>query len=114
MIYLISVRFAPGRAAALGVFQKKFTTPRRFIARRDHQGGPCDGGLSLWDFPDNATLAAMNKCLAQSNKSRTGGQKRPRSGNRQQERVSTGLCSPRRSTARGAGFEPNILIKQSA
>src|SRR5262249_55480445 len=26
------------------------------------------GGLSLWDFPDNATLAAMNKCLAQNNK----------------------------------------------
>jgi hypothetical protein len=35
--------------------------------------GRVDRGLSLWDFRTNARLAATNKCLAQSNKSRKGG-----------------------------------------
>ena len=57
----------------MDAFQKKFTTPRRFMLAATIKEGHKTGGLSL-GLPDNAhtVLAATNKCLAQSNKSRTG------------------------------------------
>jgi len=61
------------RAPRPWAFRKKFTAPRRFMLAGDYQGAPCDPVGSLWNFRTMPTqfLAATNKCLAQSNKSRT-------------------------------------------
>jgi hypothetical protein len=48
-------------AAALDPSRKKSTTPRRFMLVATINECQATDGLSLWDFPDNATLASTNK-----------------------------------------------------
>jgi hypothetical protein len=52
---------APGRAAALDAFQKKFTTPRRFMLVATIKEDHATGGLSL-GLQDNAhTVSGSNE-----------------------------------------------------